>query len=95
MSNDYSSLNEQLKYILKNYKLEQSYAEYEIKEKWPELVKKQLAGVTVPESLENKTLKIRVTNELWKKEILTRKKELLSMINSSLESIKLENIQIL
>jgi predicted nucleic acid-binding Zn ribbon protein len=94
MSKEFSSVNEQLKRLLKNYRLEQQYAEYEIKENWEKLLNKQLAGVTIPQSLENKVLTISVTNELWKKEIFARKKELLEMLNSSLESIKLENIKI-
>ena len=95
MKQQFSSVNEQLQKILKKFNLEQSYAEYEIKEKWSTLVNKQLASVTVPVAIENNVLSIRVTNELWKKEIAARKKELLSMINSSLDSIQIKKIHIL
>lgn len=94
MSKDFSSVPEQLRNLLKNYNLENSYAEYEIKENWNKIINKTLAAVTVPEKLENKTLTIRVEDEQWKKEIKSNVKELLTMINGSLKAIKIEQIEI-
>ena len=94
MIKEFSSVPEQLRYLLKNYNLENSYAEYEIKENWNKIINKTLAAVTVPEKLENKTLTIRVKDEQWKKEIKSNLKELLTMINSSLKAVKIEQIEL-
>jgi len=94
MKNEFHSVSGPLRDIMKKYNLEKSYAEYEIKKNWNTILKKQLAEVTIPEKLENKELTIRITNELWKKELISRKKELLQMINSSLKTVKIETLKL-
>ncbi len=94
MKNEFHSVSDPLQKIMKKYNLEKPYAEYEIKKNWNTILKKQLAEVTVPEKLENKELTIRVTSESWKKELNSRKKELLQMINRSLKTAKIETIKL-
>jgi len=94
MTKEFSSVPEQLRNLLKHYNLENSYAEYEIKENWNKIINKTLAAVTIPEKLENQTLTIRVKDEQWKKEIKSNIKELLTMINSSLKVVKIEQIEL-
>ncbi len=94
MKNEFHSVSAPLRELMKKYNLEKPYAEFEIKKKWKSILKKQLAEVTVPEKLINKELTIRVTNELWKKELATRKKELLQMINRSLKTVKIDTIKL-
>ena len=94
MTKEFSSVPEQLRNLLKHYNLENSYAEYEIKENWNKIINKTLAAVTIPEKLENQTLTIRVKDEQWKKEIKSNIKELLTMINSSLKAVKIEQIEL-
>lgn len=95
MKENLHSIQDTLKSFLKNYNLETNYADYELKNNWHKILKKQLANVTEPVKLENNCLTIRVTNELWYKEILTRKKELLKIISESLDNIKIDSVKII
>ena len=94
MKNEFHSVSNPLQKIMKKYNLEKPYAEYEIKKNWKRIIKKELAEITTPEKLENKELTIRVSSELWKKELSTRKKELLQMINRSFKTVKIETIKL-
>ncbi len=86
MRRAFSPLKEHLGKLLKEYQLEQPFTEYELKHNWNVYVPRQIATVTTPEKIENGVLFIRVSNDLWKKEINIRKKELMEMINSALSS---------
>ena len=81
--------------LLKKYKLKEPFMEYEIKEKWAEILPKQLAAVTEPDKVNNGVLTVLVKNEHWKKEIEQRKAELLSLIQSSLKGISIKKINII
>ena len=83
MNHGFSSLKDQLGKLLKEYQLEQSYGEFELRKNWNKLLPKQLAAITSPEKLEMGVLYIRVTNDLWKNEILAKQKELLLMLNEA------------
>ncbi len=95
MKRGFSPLKEHLGKLLKEYQLEHPFTEFELKQNWSVCVPKQIATVTTPEKVENGVLFIRVTNDLWKKEINIRKKELMKMINSALSSEKIKELRIL
>ena len=90
-----SSIKDTLKNLLKNYNLETSYADFEIKNNWHNLVQNQIALVTEPVKLENNCLTIRVKNEFWLAEIQTRKKELLEKLNKSLNAVKIIDLNVI
>ncbi len=95
MKRGFSPLKESLGKLLKEYQLEHPFSEYEVNHNWNTCVPKQIAMVTTPEKIENGVLFIRVTNELWKKEINIRKKELMTMINNALTTEKIKELRIL
>lgn len=94
MNKHLSSVPDQLRNLLKEYNLEKNYIEYELKNNWASIVPAQIAKITIPEKIEQNVVYIRVTSELWKKEIRTRQKELLQMINNSLKQSNLKEIKL-
>ena len=95
MKYNFNPVQEQLLGLLKKYNLKEPFWEYEIKENWSKILPKQLATVTEPVKVEKGVLSIRVKNELWKKEILQRKAELLNLIQSAVNGISIKEIDII
>ena len=94
MNKHLSSVPDQLRTLLKEFNLEKNYIEYEIKNNWSTIVPAQIAKIATPEKVEQGIVYLRVTSELWKKEIRPRQKELLQMINDSLNHSNLKEIKL-
>ncbi|MGD9899390.1 MAG: DUF721 domain-containing protein [Calditrichaceae bacterium] len=92
MRNDFKKINIALESILNNYNLKKDYEENLMFSKWSFLVGPQISKFSKPLKYENKILTISVNSDSWRAELKAKKKSLIEMINSSLETITVEDI---
>lgn len=57
--------------------------EFEIIDRWHEIVGEQISRVTIPEWMEGGKLHIHVTRSTWRNELLFLKTELMSKLNAA------------
>jgi predicted nucleic acid-binding Zn ribbon protein len=58
--------------------------QYEVVERWHELVGEQISRVTVPERMDNGKLFVHVLKATWRNELIFLKAELIAKINQAL-----------
>lgn len=69
--------------LLEELGLSRRLREYEVLEKWPEIVGGKIARVTAAERLHEGKLWIRVSHSAWRNELQFMKREIIEKINTS------------
>ncbi len=92
MRSDFKPINNALESILSKFNLKNSYEESLLFSRWSYLVGPQISKFSKPVKYENNILTINVNSDSWKAELKSKKKSLIEMINSSLDTITVEDI---
>ncbi len=89
-----NSVPDKLRILLKEFNLEKNYIEYELKNNWSTIVPVQISKIATPEKVDQGIVYLRVNSDLWRKEIHSRQKELLQMINDSINNSHIKEIKL-
>lgn len=89
------SIGESLKHILKDYNLEARFNEQFIVQNWTSIIKNPMVNILKPVRLEESVITLQAISESWKKEMMLKKKEIIKIINSSQDKIKIDDVLII
>ncbi|MBI5197807.1 MAG: DUF721 domain-containing protein [Nitrospirae bacterium] len=83
-----------LRNILRQYGLEGKLREYQLAQRWEEIVGQTIAGHTYPEAIRFKKLILRVDSSVWMQQLSFFKKDLVEKVNNAFESPLIQDIQL-
>lgn len=91
--NEPKPLSKSLSILLKSLGIENKIKQNEIIVRWPEIVGEKLSKVTTADKVENGILFVRVTNSVWRNELIYMKTEIINRISSRLNTDIINDIR--
>lgn len=91
--NEPKPLSKSLSILLKSLGIENKIKQNEIIVRWPEIVGEKLSKVTTADKVENGILFVRVTNSVWRNELIYMKTEIINRISSRLNTDIIKDIR--
>ena len=82
-----------LQKILQQYGLEGKLREYQVLNRWEEIVGKTIAAHTAPDSIRFKKLILKVDSSAWMQELSFLKKDLIEKVNHAFQTPLIRDIQ--
>jgi len=91
--NEPKPLSKSLSILLKSLGIENKIKQNEIIVRWPEIVGEKLSKVTTADKVEKGILFVRVTNSVWRNELIYMKTEIINRISSRLNTDIINDIR--
>ncbi len=88
-------LGDALKELVDELGLTRRIREYDVTTVWPRVVGKHIAAVAEVKSIRNGILVIRVTNPAWRQELVLRRRELITSINTEMRETVVRDIHLI
>jgi len=95
MKNNFKPLGSILQNIVQKHHLENEYNLHKLEREWDKILNSGISKIAKPHRLEGKILTIKVEEEQWRTEIKNYKQEIIDKINSNMQDLDIEYLNII